>query len=139
MAKPDQYYKNAAKGWFERAADDLLWTANNIKTKFYTQACFTSQQSAEKALKAYLRSKRVEIDKSFKTHQLAKLLSYCVKIDRSFSALEANCRILNEYYAPTRYPEMLDLEFRDYTEKEADDAYGLAKEIVDFVKKKISR
>ncbi len=135
--KPDIYYQNAAKEWLARAKDDISWTESNIKSGFYTQACFTFQQVAEKSLKAYLRSQKKEIDKSLKTHQLSKLLHECRKFDSDFLSLLSNCRILNEYYAPTRYPEILGLEFRGYSQKQAHDALDLARQIFEFVERKL--
>ncbi len=125
--KPKKYYEKAGYEWLKRAKEDLAWTEANIKNSFYTQACFTSQQSAEKALKAYLRFKGKEIDKEFKTHKLTKLLKMCQKFDIEFSKLEEDCKILNQYYAPTRYPEILGLSFSGYTKKEAQEALLLAK------------
>lgn len=114
MNKPSKYYKNATLAWAEHAKDDIAWTENNIKSGFYTQACFTAQQVAEKSLKTFLRNHGQEIDKEFKTHHLANLLRQCRQFDKNFVTLEKTCCILNEYYAPTRYPEILGLEFRGY-------------------------
>lgn len=40
--------------WFEKAKDDLQWTEANIRENIYYGACFTAQQAAEKALKAFV-------------------------------------------------------------------------------------
>lgn len=137
MGKPDIYYSNAAKQWIIRAKDDILWTENNIRGGFYTQACFTAQQVAEKSLKAFLRRRGKEIDKEFKTHQLINLLHQCSKIEKEFNKFEKHCRILNEFYAPTRYPEILGLDFRGYEEEQAQEALSLSKEILEFAGEKI--
>lgn len=137
MGKPDIYYRNAAKQWIIRARDDILWTENNIRGGFYTQACFTAQQVAEKSLKAFLRRRSREIDKQFKTHQLINLLHQCSKIEKEFNNLESHCRILSEYYAPTRYPEILGLEFRGYGKEQAQEALNLSREILEFVEEKL--
>jgi HEPN domain-containing protein len=91
----------------------------------------------EKSLKAYLRSRRREIDNRFRTHQLTNLLYECIKFDQQFKNLEKDCRLLNEYYAPTRYPEILGLEFRGYEKDQAEEALKFAKEIYDFVEKRL--
>ena len=137
MRKPVKYYFNAATEWIKRAEEDLRWTENNLKSGFFTQACFTAQQVAEKSLKAFLRKKRVEIDRKFKTHQLIPLLRRCQKFEKEFASLEKDCRILNEYYAPTRYPEILGLEFRGYGKEQASEALSLAKKVFEFVKKRL--
>lgn len=38
--------------WFRQARDDLLWAEDTLRTGRFSQACFVSQQVAEKALKA---------------------------------------------------------------------------------------
>ena len=37
------------KDWLIKASDDLKWTKHSIESKVWYGACFTSQQSAEKA------------------------------------------------------------------------------------------
>lgn len=133
MKKPDSYYLKASTEWLIRAKDDIAWTENNIKSGFYTQACFTAQQIAEKSLKAFLRRRGKEIDREFKTHQLVSLLKQCMRIQKDFAQFTSHCRILNEFYAPTRYPEILGLEFRGYGKEEAEEALNLSKEIYHFV------
>lgn len=135
--KPKEYYKKAASEWLKRAEEDIHWTEHNIKASFFTQACFTAQQVAEKSLKAFLRYKGKEIDREFKTHKLTKLLKICKKYDKKFSYLEKDCKVLNQYYAPTRYPEILGLDFSGYTKKEAEEALKLSKKIYNFVKQKL--
>lgn len=137
MKKPVKYYFNAAKEWIKRAEEDIRWTENNINSGFFTQACFTAQQVAEKSLKAFLRKRGVEIDRRFKTHQLVLLLRRCQEFDQEFASLEKKCRILNEYYAPTRYPEILGLEFRGYGKEQATEALSLAKKVFEFVKRRL--
>ena len=70
-----------------------------------------------------------------KIHDLRALIEECIKIDESFEQLRNPCVTLNAYYAPTRYPDIA--EFIDFTQEKAQEAYLLAKEVVDFVKAKL--
>lgn len=64
--------------WLNQALDDLAWTESNLKEKVWYGACFTAQQAAEKALKAYLiyQGKAMK-----KIHDLGALLQKCINID----------------------------------------------------------
>ena len=42
------------KDWLRQAQDDWLYAEAGMKSGFFAQCCFISQQSAEKALKAVL-------------------------------------------------------------------------------------
>lgn len=119
--------------WINFALDDLSWTKANLKEKVWYGSCFTAQQAAEKALKAYLISRVSDIKK---IHDLRAILEECIKIDPSFEQLRNECTTLNTYYAPTRYPDIV--EFIHFTEEKAEEAYTLAKKIVEFIEQKLA-
>lgn len=54
------------------------------------------QQAVEKALKAYLFSRHVEL---IRTHILPRLLARCVDFDQDFRQMEAACDLPTDYYA----------------------------------------
>jgi len=135
--KSKNYYQKVGQIWLIRAQEDILYAEGNFKLGFYTQVCFLCQQSAEKALKAFLRRNGEKITRKFKIHLLPILLESCVKIDKDFKILSEQCLILNEYYAPTRYPEILGLEFGGYNKETAVKALAFTKEIVSFAEKKL--
>lgn len=118
--------------WLLKAHDDLKWTEGNLKEEVWFGACFTSQQAAEKALKAYLIKQGKE---PIKVHDLEVLLRRCIKIDESFQALKKQSVTLTDYYAPTRYPDIN--EFVDFTKEKAYEAYQFAKDIIEFVEIKL--
>ncbi|MBI4157761.1 HEPN domain-containing protein [Candidatus Woesebacteria bacterium] len=124
--------KKKALFWVKKAKDDLLWTEANIKEKIYFGACFTSQQTVEKALKAYLVYKGESVKK---IHDLGALLEICAKFDASFSDYREKVLPLVDYYTQARYPEVGD--FVDYTEPKAKEAYLVASEILEFVETKL--
>lgn len=132
MGNRSLIYKSYRR-WLDFALDDLSWTKANLKEKVWYGTCFTAQQAAEKALRAYLISKEKNIKK---IHDLRAILESCIKIDRSFEHLRNECATLNAYYAPTRYPDII--EFIHFTEAKAEEAYILAGSIVEFVKNKLT-
>jgi HEPN domain-containing protein len=68
----------------------------------YEEACFHTQQAAEKALKAFLLHNGQTPPR---THDLSDLLTRCLTFDTTLNALRAECTTLTQYYAPTRYPD----------------------------------
>lgn len=121
-----------SQNWLEYASNDLSWTKANLNEQVWYGACFTAQQAAEKALKAYLISKDETIKK---IHDLRVLIERCHTIDPDFEKLRESCATLNPYYTPARYPDIG--EYTDFTEEKAREAYQIAKEIVEFVEEKL--
>lgn len=120
------------KKWIDKAREDLRWTESNLRGEIWHGACFTAQQAAEKALKAYILSRGREHKK---IHSLVALLEDCKKFDVSFENIREKCATLTVYYAPVRYPDIA--EFSDITNEKAQEAYQFAKEVVEFVEKKL--
>ncbi len=96
----------------EQAERDLERAKLDVEHGFYEWACFTAQQSAEKAIKALER--KVSVPES--VERLAKLL--------------------DKYYIPTRYPNgFASGKPADYfTLDEAQEAVDAAGEILRFCK-----
>jgi HEPN domain-containing protein len=65
-------------------------------------AIYHTQQSAEKALKAYLSWKGQEIDR---THFLPGLVNSCISFDSEFKKLMDDAVDLNPYCTLYRYPD----------------------------------
>jgi HEPN domain-containing protein len=120
--------------WLRKAKEDFLWVSHDFREGFYGIVCFGCQQIAEKALKAYLFSQK---EKLIKTHNLIKLLKKCSQHQSSFGKLLKVCKILNNYYTDTRYPDIWDYDrFND--KKLASEALKLAEEVLKSVKSKIN-
>lgn len=120
------------KKWLKKTHEDLLWTEHNIKGKFYSQACFTSQQAAEKALKAFALYHKKPLRK---IHDLRALVENAKNIDPGFEDLKKYAVKLTVYYIETRYPIFDD--FEKFTEDQANEALEFATKIVKFVESKI--
>ena len=90
--------------WLAFAEEDLSSEKILLKGKIYNQVCFHAQQTAEKSLKAFLKSKGVNLPK---THNLLELIQICKRKSATFGQLEENCEYLSRFYLPTRYPDAM--------------------------------
>lgn len=124
--------KEEYKLWLEKAIDDLKWTQANIQGKIFYGACFTAQQAAEKALKAYIIYKT---GKFGKIHDLVKLIDNCAVYDKDFIVYRQKIAKLSFYYVQSRYPDITEIDI--YNKEEAEEAYSLAEELISFIKEKI--
>jgi HEPN domain-containing protein/predicted nucleotidyltransferase len=87
--------------WLEQAKSDLAVAKWNAQGGFHSAACFWAQQTAERALKAFLyfQGKRRVVG-----HSVAVLLKECRALDVDFSTFDQPVNHLDRYYIPTRYP-----------------------------------
>jgi HEPN domain-containing protein len=93
-----------AQRWLKQARHDRDAARLNRDHGFHEHACFLAQQSAEKALKAFLyaRGQGPVIG-----HSTFSLTRECASHDTAFAALQDACRRLDQLYIPTRYPNGL--------------------------------
>jgi HEPN domain-containing protein len=119
--------------WLSQAERDLEDAEFNLSGGRYNVACFLAQQSAEKALKAYLFSKGAE---EVWGHSVAELCKDAQTFDPAFSQLDPKASPLDKYYIPTRYPNALPggIPSKAFDENDAKNAIRLTKEVIDFVK-----
>ncbi len=118
--------------WIKQAEEDLLWAKASLKEGILRGACFAAQQVAEKALKAFLISKEVNVAK---IHDLVMLNQKCSELEAEFTVLEPSCDMLSPYYLSSRYPDIA--QFEEYSENQTKDAVDQATKIVDFVKSRL--
>lgn len=78
------YMRDAVKGWLKQAEEELNMAVYLLKGEYYKGACFHSQPSIEKSIKAQLLKKGWELEK---THSIQRLISiagdYHIKINIS--------------------------------------------------------
>ena len=122
--------------WLSQARFDLEATRWLLKGRFWWEVCFKSQQTSEKALKAYLyaRGKRAVLG-----HALLELGRECARFDVDFEKLSSDYRQLDRYYITTRYPNSLpgSIPAEYFEEDEAREALALAEQIVTLVENKL--
>jgi HEPN domain-containing protein/predicted nucleotidyltransferase len=123
-------FAELAQVWLEAATKDLAHAKSAYELGFFSHACFSCQQAAEKALKAYLFAQQQSL---VRTHNLVKLLSHCISFDETFEELSGDCITLNEYYTDTRYPDTLRFGVA-FTREEASHAVTCAETVLDFIR-----
>jgi HEPN domain-containing protein len=133
--KPDP--KKETLRWLTQAEEELKDAELLAKEKRFYLSLYLCQQSAEKALKAYLYLKEEE---PIFTHSVSVLLRMAATIDGEFHTIDTAKR-LDDYYIPTRYPNGLPggipAQYYD-DEEEAERALELCRKVVQLVKRKIA-
>lgn len=105
-----------------------------LREGLFHLVCFHAQQAAEKGLKAHLVFRRKTVPRA---HHLVDLLQHCVREGLRGRGLDAACKILDQYYLPTRYPDALvgSLPEERPSRVHASEAIRLAERILRAVKR----
>lgn len=93
-----------ARRWLSQAEYDLRAARVNEQQGIYAWACFLCQQSAQKALKAFLYAQG---EGPVIGHSSFRLAQECALVDERFKQVFGACKKLDGYYIPTRYPNGL--------------------------------
>ncbi|MCX7795744.1 MAG: HEPN domain-containing protein [bacterium] len=128
--------REEARRWFRQAQcdfDDALYLLEGGR---FNTACFWAQQCAEKALKAFLYFKGIEIVLG---HSTAELCHNAMEFDPDFESIASISASLDKYYIPTRYPNGLPggVPAEAYTKDDAQVAVSMAQRILEFVRSKL--
>lgn len=128
--------KEDSKRWLLQALRDLDDAKFNLSGGRHNVACFLAQQSAEKALKAFLFFKGAD---EVWGHSAGELCGDAKSFDEDFEKIEPLSRSLDKYYIPTRYPNALPggIPSEAFDRDDAERAISLAERIVDFIRSKI--
>ncbi len=126
-----------SRDWIRQARRDLERAHLDVKTKYYEWACFTSQQSAEKAVKAVYQA----LNNSVRGHSVVKMLQ---GLEEQFDIpgdITHNARVLDRYYIESRYPNGFPegSPFDYFDEKIAKEAHNAASKIFGFCEDIISK
>ena len=126
-----------SRDWMDQAEGDLEHAKSDLKLGFYDWACFSSQQSAEKAVKAVFQKLGAEAWGHSVYDLLLELKS---RMDVSDELLEYSLE-LDKAYIPTRYPNAHPTSSprRRYTRKEAERLIEYAEKILVFCKSILSK
>jgi len=89
-----------SKDWLDEATGDLEHARSDLRGGFYNWACFSSQQAAEKAVKAVFQKMGAEAW----GHSVADLLRELAKNYDISAELFDDALELDKAYIPTRYP-----------------------------------
>ena len=127
-----------AERWLAQADDEYKDADFLMQARRFYLSLYLCQQSAEKALKAFIYFKEQE---PVMSHSISVLVDVAAAIDPDFETLVIAKR-LDDYYIPTRYPNGLpgDIPSRYYTdEDEAKRALSLSDSVIRLVKSKIGK
>jgi HEPN domain-containing protein len=122
-----------AKRWFRQARADLEVVRTLVGAGHYATACFHSQQTAEKGLKALLYSQgnRVVLG-----HSIRNLAQQGESYEANLASLQEEATLLDQFYIPTRYPNGLPapaIPDESYTQSQAETAQQAAERFVQTV------
>lgn len=90
--------------WLFFADSDLTLAQKALEERIYHLACFHAQQAVEKFLKACLVKQEAHVRK---THSLVELYELVVPFTPDLRDSRSILEKLDQYYAPTRYPDAL--------------------------------
>ncbi|MFH1564202.1 MAG: HEPN domain-containing protein [Nitrospirota bacterium] len=126
-------YERITLEWLNKADSDLSFARASLEEfdDFYSQMCILSHDAGEKYLKAYISSHGVKPER---IHDLATLLKECQRLSvnpEDFNIIEEECRILNRYYTPLKYPS----HYPSATKEQAKEAIEVAMDISNFIKR----
>lgn len=124
------------EAWLRFADEDAPWPVWR-SPKEWNQACFHSQQSAEKALKAFLEACG---SRPPKIHSIAELAELVAETGTPVTDdIRTAAFLLDRFYIPTRYPVALVGTLPDGLpeRRHAEEAMRSATQILDWVKARI--
>ncbi len=123
-----------ADRWWRQALSDFAFLPIAREARKYDTCCFLAQQTAEKALKAYLFYQGEEL---IFTHSIFKLCEMAAQYDSDLAPLKEEVKLLDFYYVEARYPnameDVIPAEF--YSEGDADQAISMAQAVITSISK----
>jgi HEPN domain-containing protein len=128
--------KAEAYRWLAQAEEEYKDAELLMRAQRYYLSLYLCQQSAEKALKAFIYFKEQE---PVFSHSIAVLVNVAAALDPDFEAL-TNSKRLDDYYIPTRYPNGLpgDIPSRYYNDvEEVKRVLALSYSVIKMVKNKV--
>ena len=126
---------NRYRDWMAQAKRDLQRAHLDLQYEYWEWGCFTSQQAAEKAVKALLMN-RGHIAWG---HSVTAMLRHLSDIQVPQEIIE-KAQLLDAYYIPTRYPNgFAEGKPADYyNQRQAQEAVRAATDIIRFCQDHLS-
>lgn len=122
---------NRYQDWLEQSERDLGRARIDIQYEYWEWACFTSQQAAEKAVKALL----MKLGYTVWGHAITPMLRHLKEIEIPAAMIEY-AQLLDAYYIPTRHPNgFAEGKPADYyNQPKAEEAVNAATKLIQFCK-----
>lgn len=113
--------------WFRQARDDLEWARDTLRAGRYAQACFASQQAAEKAVKSIALKRGHDEVRSHSILEIARALHVDGEVERI-------AKRLDQYYIGARYPDAFPAgaPFEFFTREQGEEAVQLASRLIEI-------
>ena len=130
-----EFFSREADRWLRQAEYDLKAADWNQQGGFYAPACFWAQQSAAKALRAFLFLNRED---ARETRSVMDLLDRAITYEEEFKNFVGTSTSLDIYYKTSRFPDALPggIPAEVITQKDSRDALKQAADIMAIVEKK---
>lgn len=124
---------NRWKDWHDQGVRDLERARLDLEHGYYEWACFTSQQAAEKVVKAVGLHSGITLW----GHSLSEILNIVAPSLEVPEAIRESGQLLDLYYIPSRYPNGFAAgKPADYfNRKKAQEAIDAAYSIIGFCKR----
>jgi len=121
------------ENWWKQAEKDLKAAKNSLSSGDYEWACFQSNQSAEKALKALFLKEKKAIAPSHNLITIGNSLNLPKELIDSLKEL-------NPEYTIARYPDAANAApFEIYNEKKAKEKIAHAEKILKWIEKPLKQ
>ena len=121
--------------WLRQSRKDLSHSKKSLEMEDFEWACFSAQQSAEKAVKAVYQSIRAYAH----GHSVSALLQRLPRRARPDARLIVEAKLLDRHYIPTRYPNShpqgAPMDY--YTKQDAMEAVRIAERIIRYCSNRI--
>lgn len=123
----------AVQRWLIKAENDLKTARATlaVSPEVTDTVCFHAQQCMEKALKAFLTSADLHVER---THFLPRLVEQCIARDPDMASLNDAARKLTDYAVEVRYID----DWREISRQEAEEAIDRAATALIFVRSKLA-
>ena len=115
--------------WWRQALSDFALLSVIRQAGKYDTCCFLAQQTAEKALKAYLFRQGEEL---VFTHSIFRLCAMATHYDPGLAGLQQQVKLLDFFYVEARYPNALEdvIPAEFYSEQDANHAIVMAEAVI---------
>lgn len=114
--------------WLKQSQHALKVARDHINLGNYSDACFSSQQCAEMAIKAFLYMQGL---RGITGHSVHYLIGEAASFEERFRTYQAHARRLDRFYISTRYPDALPdlVPYEAFDDRDAKEAVQMAEEI----------
>ncbi|MCK5237653.1 MAG: HEPN domain-containing protein [Deltaproteobacteria bacterium] len=121
-----------ADRWLRQSEADIKSSEWCLEGGFFSQSCFLAQQSAAKALRAYLYLKSEDTKE---TRSVVELLVRAITYDETFKEHVENAGRIDLYYKTARFPDAIPggIPSEVISDRDAMEAIKVAGDIIKLV------